>query len=83
VSAASGPDKDVSNDLSDRIRLTTGAEQQVAIGRLIDHAEATNDRDVWNLAAMGLSQGQRFDEALDILTQLVDKFRRRIPTGLI
>ncbi len=61
-------------DLLDRIKLGVEAKQQATIEELIEKAEQSNDPNDWNLAAIGFHQANRFDEAIDILTQLVDKF---------
>jgi tetratricopeptide (TPR) repeat protein len=69
-----GEERSVSQGLLEQIGRSTGAEQQDAINKLIEQAEASNDPEDWNNAALGLYQGKRFDEGIDMLTQLVAKF---------
>ncbi len=67
-------EENLERELLDRIKLGVEAEQQATIEELIKKAEQSNDPNDWNLAAIGFHQANRFDEAIDILTQLVDKF---------
>jgi len=74
MSASHTPRGTDSNRLLDQIEHGDSVQQQTAIDQLLALAEQANDADTWNAAALGLHRLQRFDEEIDILTQLLDKF---------
>jgi tetratricopeptide (TPR) repeat protein len=74
MSAFPAPGANDSNRLLDQIDHGDSVQQRAAIDQLLALAEKSNDPDNWNVAALGLHRLQRFDEEIDILTQLVEKF---------
>jgi tetratricopeptide (TPR) repeat protein len=70
---SSTPRTDDSNRLLDQIEHGDSVQQRAAIDQLLALAEQSNDPDNWNVAAFGLHRLQRFDEEIEILTQLVEK----------
>jgi len=71
MSASHTPRAIDSNRLLDQIDHGDSVQQQTAIDQLLALAEQANDPDIWNAAALGLHRLLRFDEEIDILTQLV------------
>jgi len=68
------PQANDSNRLFDQIDHGDSVQQQNAMDQLFALADESNDPDNWNAAALGLHRLGRFDEEIDILTQLVEKF---------
>jgi tetratricopeptide (TPR) repeat protein len=74
MSASPNPRANDSTRLLDQIDHGDSVQQRAEIDQLLALAEQSNAPDNWNVAALGLHRLQRFDEEIDILTQIVEKF---------
>ncbi len=74
MSSTPAPRTNESNRLLAQIQRGDPAQQKTAIDQLLALAEESNSPDIFSDAAIGLNHLRRFDEAIDILTQLVEKF---------